>query len=124
MLCATLTHLKTIMYHSIFQTIKTAIVSVTGLERDALHIYVGLGVFLLTSLLFYGQRKRWFIAWLAAVAAATLGEVLDRRDQLALSHHWDWPASLHDLLNTGFWPTVLMLLLTYSRFFTNRERST
>ncbi len=78
------------MYDFVFQDIKTHIVSFTGLERDALHIYVGIGVFLITSLLFKNHRYRWLIALFTVIAAASMGEVLDRHDQLIISKHWYW----------------------------------
>ena len=112
------------MYDSVFQDIKTHIVSFTGLERDALHIYVGIGVFLITSLLFKNHRYRWFIALFVVIAAASMGEVLDRHDQLIISKHWYWQGSVHDIVNTCFFPTLFTLILTFTHFFErNFERN-
>lgn len=105
------------MYDSVFQDIKNHVVSLTGLERDALHIYVGIGVFLVTSLVFRTVRYRWLVALLLVVIAAVMGEVLDRRDQLIVDHFWYWQGSVHDVINTCFWPMVLFALLTWTRFF-------
>lgn len=105
------------MYDSVFQDIKTYIVSFTGLERDALHIYVGIGVFLITSLLFKNHRYRWFIALFVVIAAASMGEVLDRHDQLIIDKYWYWQGSVHDIVNTCFFPTLFTLILTFTHFF-------
>ncbi len=109
--------IKLSMYDSVFQDIKTHIVSFTGLERDALHIYVGIGVFLITSLVFKNHRYRWLIALFVVIAAASMGEVLDRHDQLIISKHWYWQGSVHDIVNTCFFPTLFTLILTFTHFF-------
>lgn len=112
------------MYDSVFQDIKTHIVSFTGLERDALHIYVGIGVFLITSLLFKNHRYRWLIALFTVITAASMGEVLDRHDQLIINKHWYWQGSVHDIVNTCFFPTLFTLMLTFTHFFErNFERN-
>ena len=105
------------MYEFVFQDVKTHIVSFTGLERDALHIYVGIGVFLITSLLFKNHRYRWLIALFTVIAAASMGEVLDRHDQLIIDKHWYWQGSVHDIVNTCFFPTLFTLILTFTHFF-------
>lgn len=105
------------MYDSVFQDIKTHIISFTGLEKDALHIYVGIVIFLITSLLFKNHRYRWLIALFTVIAAAIMGEVLDRHDQLIIDKHWYWQGSLHDIVNTCFFPTLFTLILTFTHFF-------
>ena len=109
--------IKLSMYDSVFQDIKTHIVSFTGLEKDALHIYVGIGVFLITSLLFKNHHYRWLIALFVVIAAASMGEVLDRHDQLIIDKHWYWQGSVHDIVNTCFFPTLFTLMLTFTHFF-------
>ena len=116
--------IKLSMYDSVFQDIKTHIVSFTGLEKDALHIYVGIAVFLITSLLFKNHRYRWLIALFTVIAAASMGEVLDRHDQLIINKHWYWQGSVHDIVNTCFFPTLFTLILTFTHFFErNFERN-
>lgn len=94
---------------SFVQTSKLAIVAVTGFSKDSLHVYTGMAVFLLALLL--RRSPRVFVPWLTVLLVAVLGEMLDRRDDLASLGHWRWRASVHDVLNTIFWPTVLSLLL-------------
>ena len=87
-------------------------------------IYVGIGVFLVTSLLFKNHRYRWLIALFTVIAAASMGEVLDRHDQLIIDKHWYWQGSVHDIVNTCFFPTLFTLILTFTHFFErNFERN-
>lgn len=97
------------METSAVQSIKLAIVSGTGLSKDALHIYVGLSVFLVTAVVLRKPLQS-IIPWLAVAAVAIAGEALDMRDDIASFGYWRWEASLHDVLNTLLWPTVLLLL--------------
>ena len=97
------------MKTSAFQSAKLAIISAAGLPKDALHIYVGLAVFLSVAVILR-RPLRSLLPWFAVVAVACAGELLDRRDDLATLGRWRWDASLHDVVNTLFWPTVLLIL--------------
>jgi len=98
------------------QAIKTTIIVATGLSRDALHIYLGLAVLLL-SMALLRRPLRSLTPWAMVLLVAILGELLDMRDDFVVYGHWRWDASVHDVLNTLFWPSVLMLLARYSLFF-------
>lgn len=89
------------------QSIKLAIVSATGLSKDALHIYVGMAVYLI--LIAISRRFRPHIGWLVVFIIACAGEWVDRRDDIESLGYWRWQASIHDVLNTLFWPTALTL---------------
>jgi hypothetical protein len=102
------------MAMSTFQSMKHEIVQFASLSKDALHVYVGLGVFLLGSALAQKGVRSTF-AILAVVALGVVGELLDARDDLRLHDHWRVMASLHDLVNTIFWPLMIWLLARYSR---------
>ncbi len=94
---------------SAFQQAKLDLVTLLGLSKDALHIYVGLTVFLLATLV---SRKRLGspIPWLLVLAVAVVGEAWDLYDDLRTIGHWRWRASWHDVWNTLFWPTVLLVI--------------
>ncbi|MCB5185556.1 hypothetical protein LG201_10115 [Methylobacillus gramineus] len=98
---------------SLFQSIKLDIIATVGLSKDALHIYVGLAVFLVAVALFRKPLKS-ISPWIVVFTVAIAGEVLDRRDDIASLGHWRWAASLHDIINTLFWPTVLIVLARFS----------
>lgn len=92
-----------------FQDLKLAMIGLTGLSRDALHVYIGLLVFLGVALLLRRPLRSWLP--LAAVVIVALGaELLDLRNDLALHGRLRFGESTHDLVNTAFWPAVLMLL--------------
>jgi hypothetical protein len=81
----------------------------TGLGRDALHVYFGLGLFIVVRLL-WRWRGGWILAWLSALALAAGVEWLDLRvynESGALKPQAD---NWHDIWNTMFWPTVLVLV--------------
>lgn len=92
-----------------FQAIKLAIIDGSGLAKDALHIHIGLAIFVIVRLVWRGQGG-WWLAWIAALAAALGGEWLDIRAEAAKgairpdADHW------HDVWNTMLWPTVLLLI--------------
>jgi uncharacterized membrane protein YqgA involved in biofilm formation len=99
---------------SAFQSMKHEIVHVASLSKDALHIYVGITVFLVCAA-FSHKGLRSIFPIIAVVVVAVLGEALDARDDLRKFGHWRFLSSLHDVLNTMFWPLVLWLLARYSR---------
>jgi hypothetical protein len=92
-----------------FQEVKLAIVSATGLSRDALHVYLGLTV-LFAAAIVLRQSLRSVIPWLIVLLAAVLLELGDLHDDLGTLGHWRWMASVHDIVNTLFWPTILLFL--------------
>ncbi|WP_460422468.1 hypothetical protein [Pseudomonas sp. ZL2] len=96
------------METSTAQAIKLAIVSVTGLSKDALHIYFGMVVFV--ALAAISKQPKPYLAWSCVLALACMGEIVDGWDDLHSLGYWRWQASLHDVLNTVFWPSVLTLL--------------
>jgi hypothetical protein len=102
------------MAMSSFQSFKHQLVLAAELSKDALHIYIGLAVFLLVAMF---ARKGFKSGWaiLAVLVVAVIGEVLDLRDEYRLRERLLWWSSLHDLVNTCFWPLVLWLLARYTR---------
>ena len=110
------------METSAVQSIKLAIVAATGLSKDALHIYVSLTVFLAAAVVLR-KPLRSIVPWLVIFAMAIAGEVLDMRDDIASLGYWRWGASLHDVLNTLFWPTVLLVIAKLGFFQTSSDRN-
>src|SRR5476649_1210190 len=102
------------METSAAQAIKLAIVSATGLSKDALHVYVGLFVFLAAALVLR-RPLRSPLPWLSAFMVAALGEIVDMRDDISSLGYWRWANSAHDIVNTIFWPTVLLCVARFTR---------
>jgi hypothetical protein len=67
---------------SAVQSIKLAIVELTGLSKDTLHVYGGLSVFLAVAAV-SRKRLRSGVPLLTVVAVAIAGEVVDMRDELS-----------------------------------------
>ena len=104
------------MEPTITQAVKQLIVLTIGLSRDALHIYVGLAVLLVMALILRKQLSSLIplgIVFLVAV----IGEIVDIRDDLLTTGHWRLGASLHDVVNTVFWPAVLTMFHKASIIF-------
>lgn len=109
-----------------FESFKTSIMAVTGLEKDALHIYVGISFYLLSLLLFRPIFRKYsiraFIALIIVTSFALLGEYLDNRPTisdvgiLGLSST-QLTNSIHDLINTCFWPYILYALTKWTNIF-------
>jgi hypothetical protein len=100
------------MGSSLIQTViaaKAAFSGATGLSSDACHVHVGLIVFLIAALL--DRRSRSAVwPWLVCLAFTAAGELVDRADDLHRIGIWRWWESRHDVLNTMFWPTILLLV--------------
>lgn len=105
---------------SLFQTIKLIIASATGLSKDALHIYVGLAVYL--GLVVFIRRYPFYIGWAVVLGLACAGEWLDAGNDIATFGYWRWEASVHDVSNTLFWPTVLTLGWMVNARYTNGQK--
>ncbi|APG62432.1 hypothetical protein LPB140_06090 [Sphingorhabdus lutea] len=96
-----------------FQSFKLDILSMTGLGKDAMHVHIGMAIFIIVRLCWRG-RGGWFVAWSAALIAALTGEYLDYKVDIIQSYkytgqvpdaeHW------HDIWNTMFWPSILLLI--------------
>lgn len=117
-----------------FNTFKIGVMNATGLEKDALHIYVGISVYLLSLILLRSMLKNYnirsFIALLMVTGIALLGEYLDNRQfitglDISGIGRAELKASIHDIINTCFWPYVLYALTKWTKIFqpTNTPRS-
>lgn len=102
-----------------FEALKFFLITLTGLAKDALHIYVALAIFL-GSCLIFGWKTRQWRPWLLALFAAILGEVWDIQGNLEKAQELKLWGNWHDLWNTMLVPTVLVLLSRYSTVFAAR----
>ena len=94
---------------SLFEARKLSVIAATGLGKDALHIYFGMALFLAVRLAWRG-RGGWVAAWLAVLVMACGGEWLDLTAEYSRSAIQPDAAHWHDIWNTMFWPTVLLLV--------------
>ncbi|PWG01942.1 hypothetical protein [Sphingosinicella humi] len=98
---------------SLFQDAKLLLVEATNLSKDALHIYVGLGVMLLAAILLRRSLKDWR-PLAAAALAAVAGEVWDVIDTLSHGGTPRWSLNWKDVWNTLFWPMMLFVLARFT----------
>ncbi len=97
-----------------FQSAKLELVHLFGLPKDALHIYIGLAIFLGTAMVFRRSLRSWLPIG-CVLAAALVGEAWDHLDGWRYRQAYSLARSWHDLWNTLFWPAVLFLLARYTR---------
>lgn len=102
-----------------FQQAKVALVELLGLPRDALHIYVGLAVFLAAAALFRRPIGGW-VPLAAVFAAALAGEAWDLIETRADGARVHLLRNWHDVWNTCFWPAILFLLARYTQLLSRR----
>ena len=105
-----------------FQHLKIGLAHATGLEKDALHIYAGVGIYLLCLLIFRRYTVRsGVLALLITTTIALLGEALDLRYSLMANDPLNWAASLHDLINTCLLPYMLFALSKWTTLFDTKR---
>jgi hypothetical protein len=87
----------------------------SGLSHDALHMHVGLALFLLLAFLL--RRRRWgVLAALGGVLALELAnEVIDALDWVRWTGAPNFIESGRDIASTMVWPTVLAVGLAMWR---------
>jgi hypothetical protein len=101
---------------SALQIAKLWLVAHTGLAKDALHIYVALFLLFGAALALRRPLTSWR-PWLVVLAAALIGEAWDIRDRLVKAIPLDFRGDWHDIWNTMFWPTAILLLARYTPVF-------
>lgn len=116
-----------------FTAFKINIIEVTGLAKDALHIYVGVGAYLLCLMvlrpIIKSQGIRSFIALIIVTGIALLGEYLDNRNTIEASglaglSREQIIASIRDLINTCLLSYVLFALNKWTTIFRPTIKST
>lgn len=88
---------------------KTRIETKLGLSADAMHVHLSILILLFFALV---TRKRLYhpLPWLLTLAVELCNEFIDMNQPVG-SIESNWPASRHDIMNTMFLPTVLLVLL-------------
>ncbi len=102
---------------SAYQTFKILLAQYLPVDRDILHVVIGL-VLKSVAVLMTRKSLRWAPFAGALLIACLLGagmELLDRRDDLQTLNVWRWRASLADFLRTTSIPFVGLLIAVYLR---------
>jgi hypothetical protein len=99
---------------NVLQSAKAFVLEATDLSKDALHIYVGLGVMLLVVIAFRKPMSDWR-PLAAAGLAAVAGELWSVFDTFMHGGAPKWSGDWKGIWNTMFWPTILFGLARFTR---------
>jgi hypothetical protein len=104
------------------QSTKFWLIQHLGLAKDALHVHVGLLLFVGSALLFRWPLRSWK-PWAVALTGTLLGEAWDLRDAVVFHTRIDLWGTFHDLWNTMLWPSLLLVLARTTMLFESRRRA-
>ncbi len=99
---------------STYQKMKPIILELFQVSRDAIHMHVGFGCLVLV-LFFSSKKLNSFQVLIPGFILSIIMEILDLRDDYAVSKTVNIAASIHDLINTNFIPVVLVLMAKMKR---------
>jgi hypothetical protein len=91
-----------------------ALSSQIGLEKDALHIYLGFLIQILAAMVLRRSLSNW-IPWAVVLLAAMVNEVLDLQtpgDNPV--ERWQILGARHDIVNTMILPSLLLVLCRFA----------
>lgn len=97
-----------------FQLTKLWLAQTFAMSKDALHVSIGLAVFLGVAMLFR-LPLRSGRPLLAVLLAAIAGEAWDLYETWKADQTLLWGRSGHDVWMTLLWPTILFLLARWTR---------
>lgn len=100
--------------------VKLALMAASGLDRDALHIYGGVFIQIVTALLLRRKLGDW-LPWLVVLALTVAGEAADVYVDIWPDHALQAGKAIHDLVNTMAMPTLLLVLFRQSSTFAGRS---
>lgn len=95
---------------STYQGLKLLIGQVVPLERNTIHILIGLLIVAIALALSRAGTIQRPLIWAlgASLLAGVAMEALDRRDDIAWLGYWRWSVSLADVLRTVSVPVLLI----------------
>jgi hypothetical protein len=93
----------------VYNTLKTELSNLLGISKDALHIHLGLALYLLVALVFRRRLSSW-LPWLALLAFEIVNELVDIFHVHGGVMGFELGDSLKDVINTMFWPTVVLVV--------------
>ena len=91
-----------------YNAIKTNLADFLGITKDALHIHLGLAIFV-ALIVILRRSPGSIIPWLGVLAFEVLNEVLDIFHWHAGAFSFEIGDAFKDVANTMFWPTVAMI---------------
>lgn len=92
-----------------FDGYKTALSELLHLSKDALHIHIGIALFVVAALVFRRSFASW-LPWFVLLGFELLNEAFDSLHS-SRGFGLNLAGSLKDIANTMLWPTVIVLAL-------------
>ncbi len=99
-----------------FTQLKLWLVENTSLAKDALHIYVAIGVYLGSCLLLRWRASSWK-PWVLVLAITLLGELWDAQTTQRIGRQPIPEAHWKDIWNTMMVPTILLIMARFTSVF-------
>jgi hypothetical protein len=96
-----------------FNALKTDLAAFAGISKDALHVHLGLFLFV-AAVLVLRRSPGSLLPWLLVLALEFANEVVDTLHWHEGAWSFDLAESAKDLINTMLWPTLLALLARFS----------
>ena len=94
--------------HSPYQQLKNEILAAVHLSKDAVHLYIGIGCFLLSILVFRFAPTAYRSLLLGLLVSLGM-EAMDLHDNVRYEETTRALASLHDLVNTNLLPYLIVV---------------
>ena len=93
-----------------YEQLTLAVGEETGASDTLIHVHAGMAVLLLARVI-SGRSLATWVPFFVVLVGALANEILDRANHGA----WRFPDTLYDVINTIFWPFVLMIGLRLRR---------
>jgi hypothetical protein len=97
----------------VLNSLKTDLSELVHLSKDALHIHLGLLVFLIAMVVFR-RTAASLVPWLYVLALELVNEALDMVHWHRGVFDFSFGGSVKDIVNTMLWPTLLVLLARFT----------
>lgn len=101
------------MKTSFYQLAKLEVLSMVDLTKDAIHIHIGMLVFV-GWLVLFRKSINDFKSLIPVLIVVLIMELFDLRDDYNAFGYFRWFASLHDIINALLWPFIL---ISFSRLY-------
>ncbi|MEO6012869.1 MAG: hypothetical protein ABIQ30_04695 [Devosia sp.] len=91
-----------------YNVLKTDLAAILGISKDALHIHLGLAIFV-TLMLLLRRSPSSLIPWLGVLVFELVNEAMDIFHWHEGTFSFEIGDSLKDVINTMIWPTIFIL---------------
>ena len=95
-----------------FYQFKSALNSLLPFSADALHVHIGLFLFIVVAAIARNAPQRFAIAWGVVLSICLAGELLDILYDLGIGNPVRWRNGVKDTVNTMLWPTAWVVIGT------------